>query len=173
MLVTLFAGLSVLIPAECAAAGFSSKDAQILGRTLGFVGDGISGTVIVGVAFDPANSDSRQRADLIRTVIGSGLSTGRVTLQVRLVPADQLAAVNGIDAIYVTPGLSGTMKAVDLAAQRLHVPTVAADLACVEAGNCVVGFSTDPTVEIVIDRGAAARINVRFLQAFRLLVREK
>jgi hypothetical protein len=37
----------------------------------------------------------------------------------------------------------------------------------------VVGFSSEPTVQITIDRAAAERSGVRFLQAFRMLVREK
>jgi hypothetical protein len=58
-------------------------------------------------------------------------------------------------------------------AQRLHVPTISADLTCVQSRGCVIGFSTEPTVQIVIDSTSADRSGVRFMQAFRMLVREK
>jgi ribosomal protein S12 methylthiotransferase accessory factor YcaO len=96
-----------------------------------------------------------------------------VRLQVRLIPIEQLSGVTGIAALYVTSGLTGSMEAVWTAARRLHIPTISADLACVQAGNCVVGFSTQPTVQILIDNAAAERAGVRFVQAFRMLVREK
>lgn len=156
-----------------AEAEFSHKDAQILGRTLGYVGDGNTGTAIVGIAFAPADPASRREAEAIRAIIGDGLPTGRVRLQARLVPVDQLAGATDLNALYVTAGLAGSMGAVSGAAQRLHVPTVSTDPACVQSGGCVVGFSSEPTVQIVIDRSAAERTGVRFLQAFRMLVREK
>jgi hypothetical protein len=90
-----------------------------------------------------------------------------------VVPIDQLAAVTGVAALYVTSGLVGSMETISGAAQRLHVPTISADLVCVQSGGCIVGFATEPTVRILIDKAAAERAGVRFMQAFRMLVREK
>ena len=101
------------------------------------------------------------------------MQAGRVRLRSRLVPVGQMSDVIGIHALYVTGGLAGSMDAVWAAAQRLHIPTISADIGCVQSGACIVGFSSEPTVQIIIDRGAAERSGVRFLQAFRMLVREK
>ena len=65
------------------------------------------------------------------------------------------------------------MDRIAMAAQRLHVPTISADLDCVQSRGCVVGFITEPTVQILIDTTAAERAGVHFTQAFRMLVREK
>jgi hypothetical protein len=156
-----------------AAAEFSSKDGQILGRTLGFVGDGMSGPTVVGIVYAPADATSRHEAELIKAVIGDDMPAGRVRLRSRLVPIGEVAAVTGVQALYVTSGLAAEMDLLASAAKRLHVPTISADMACVQSGACVVGFSSEPTVQITIDRGAAERSGVRFLQAFRMLVREK
>jgi hypothetical protein len=172
-----FAGLTsfALAAASSLAANpeFSVKDGQVLGRTLGYVGDGMSGIAVVGIAFIPANPASQRDADTIRSVIGEELLTGRVRLKARLIPVEQLAGVTGVNALYVTLGLAGSMETVSSAAQRLHIPTIAANLACVQSGGCVVGFSTEPTVQILIDQGVAERMGVRFLPAFRMLVKEK
>lgn len=173
MLASATAAILVIPPPGAVAAEFSAKDGQILGRTLGFVGDGMSGPAIVGVVFSPTNPASRREAELIQAVIGDDMPTGRVRLRSRLVPIGQVAEVIGIQALYVTGGLSANIDLVAAAAQRLHVPTISADISCVQVGACVVGFSSEPTVQIIIDRGAAERSGVRFLQAFRMLVREK
>jgi hypothetical protein len=173
VLATLTAAFLVIPPSRSAGAEFSAKDGQILGRTLGFVGDGLSGPAVVGVVFSPTDSASRREAELIQAVIGDDMPAGRVRLRSRLVPIGQVSDVIGIHALYVTGGLADTMDAVVAAARRLHVPTISADIGCVQSGACVVGFSSEPTVQIIIDRGAAERSGVRFLQAFRMLVREK
>jgi len=164
-----------LVTASSRADGgeFSPKDGQVLGRTLGFVGDGMSGIAVVGIVFAPTNPASRQEAELILAVIGDDMPAGRVQLRGRLVPLGQLSDVIGIQALYVTEGLAGSMDLVFGAAQRLHVPTISADIGCVQSGACVVGFSSEPTVQIIIDRGAAERTGARFQRAFRMLVREK
>lgn len=172
-LASLAAAFLVLPAPPAAGAEFSPKDGQILGRTLGFLGDGMSGPAVVGVVFSPADPTSRREAELIQAVIGEDMPTGRVRLRSRLVPVGQVSDVSGIQALYVTGGLAASMDAVSAAAQRLHVPTISADIGCVQAGACVVGFSSEPTVQIMIDRGAAERSGVHFVQAFRMLVREK
>jgi hypothetical protein len=160
-------------PSVPAWAEFNAKDGQVLGRTLGYAGDGMAGTAVVGIVFAPANNSSEKEAQLVRNVIGDGLVTGRIRLQARLIPVEQLAGATGINALYLTPGLSGSTEAIFATARRLQVPTIAANLTCVEAGHCVVGFTTEPTVQILLNQGAAERIGVHFLQAFRMLVREQ
>ncbi len=164
--------MSVALP-PAARAEFDAKDAQILGRTLGYSGDGMSGVVVVGVVFAPGDPESRREAELVRSVIGDGLPTGRVRLQARLVPVEQLAMATGLNALYLTPGLDGSSELILSAARRLQIPTISASLPCVESGRCVVGYTSEPTVQILINQGAAVRIGVHFLQAFRMLVREQ
>jgi hypothetical protein len=169
----LAASILAAASAPAAKAQFNAKDGQILGRTLGYSGDGMTGVAVVGIVFAPGNQASQQEAELVRTVIGGGLATGRIQLRARLVPVEELPVVTGLAALYVTSGLEESAEAVSSAAQRLRAPTVSANLGCVEAGRCVVGFSSEPTVQILINQGAAERTGVHFLQAFRMLVREK
>ena len=162
-----------MTPSWASRAEFSAKDAQVLGRTMSFVGDGITGVAVVGIAFAADSPASRREAEAIRAVVGDELLTGRVRLRTRLVPLNQLATVDGIDALLVTSGLVASTAVLAGVARRLSIPTLSTDMACVEVADCVVGFSSDPTVQIVIDRGAADRAGVSFVQAFRMLVREK
>ncbi len=167
------AAMSFLGIIEPARAEFNTKDGQVLGRTLAFVGDGMTGTAVLGIVFTPGDPLSRREAEQIQAVIGTGLSAGRVRLCASLVAVDQLAGLVDVKALYVTSGLGPNMKAISDTASRLHVPTVSIDMACVRSGNCVLGFSSQPTVQIVIDHAAAERAGMHFLQAFRMLVRER
>lgn len=171
--VGLAAFASLATTSSAAVAEFSAKDGQVLGRTLGFIGDGLSGVVVVGIVVSNTDPLSQRDAESVRGVIGTDLPAGRVRLQFRLVSLDQLGTATGVSALYVTAGLAASMEAISGAAQRLRVPTISADLACVQARGCVVGFSTEPTVQIIIDTAAAERTGVHFMQAFRMLVREK
>jgi len=163
--------ISALSPS--ASAGFNAKDAQVLGRTLGYVGDGMTGIAVVGIVFEPADHTSQQEAEVVRAVIGDGLATGRIRLQARLIPVEQIATANGLNALYLTPGLAESAEAIVGAARRLRIPTISDDMACVASGRCVVGFSSEPTVQILLNQEAAEQIGVHFLQAFRMLVREQ
>lgn len=171
-IVAAWVALFLVTPSWAARSEFSVKDAQVLGRTMGFVGEGMTGVAVIGVVFSLDSPASWREMDAIRAVVGDQLSTGRVMLWLRLVPFEQLPTISGIDALFVTSGLA-TSTAVLAAARRLRIPTVSTDMSCVEAANCIVGFSSEPTVQIVIDRGAADRAGVSFVQAFRMLVREK
>jgi hypothetical protein len=173
VLSSLFGLILAIGLSQPAAAEFSAKDGQVLGRTLGYAGNGMSGVAVVGIVYAPANTQSRNEAEHIRSVIGDELPAGRIRLQARLVPVERLGAEVGLNALYITSGLSDSSSAVFDAARRLQVPTVSTDLSCVQSGNCVVGFSSEPTVQILLNQGAAERVGVHFLQAFRMLVREK
>ena len=172
-LLSLAAAILIAASSLAAAAEFDAKDGQILGRTLGYSGDGMTGVAVVGIVFSPANPGSQHEAEIIRAVIGDGLATGRIRLQARLVPVDTLSGVTGLNALYLTTGLPEDTETIFSVARRLRAPTISANLTCVEAGRCVVGFISEPTVQILLNEGAAERIGVHFLQAFRMLVREQ
>jgi hypothetical protein len=154
-------------------AAFSPKDGQVLGRTLGFVGDGGAAEAVVGVVFAPEDARSRRDADGVRLVIGEALQAGRLRLRAKMVTLRDMASVSGVDALYITPGLAGSAGEIASAVQRLHVPTVSAGMDCVMAGLCMVGFSSEPSVQIVVDQSAAAQAGVHFRRAFLMLVKER
>src|SRR4051812_30206065 len=102
-------GAAIAASSHASGAEFSAKDGQVLGRTLSFVGDGMTSVAVLGVVVSPSSPASQRDADAIRAVIGDDLLTGRVRLRVRLITVDQLAAVTGVAALYVTSGLAGSM----------------------------------------------------------------
>jgi hypothetical protein len=165
------AGL-LLVPRSACAQEITAKDIQVIGRTLGFMEDAGSGTVELGIVYARNEPESVRQAKAMQAMLGAGMMAGKVVLRPHLVATDELAKLEQIGALFVVPGGPSIAAAAALAAQRLHVPTLSTDVACAEAGQCVLGFRSDPTVEIVFSRGAAAGAGVRFTPAFRMLVKQ-
>ena len=80
---------------------------------------------------------------------------------------------DGIAAMYVTSDLGPHLDDAAAAARRLHVPTISKEMACVQSSRCMLAFSSQPAVEIVLNHDAATSAGVHFNQAFRMLVREQ
>lgn len=160
------------LPLEPGCAQFTPRDAQIIARTLGFIESATSGIVEIGITYAPDRPSSMHQAENLAGAIGDALVAGRITLKARLIPIDQLRNAAGIGAIFVTSDLDPHLDEVDAAARRLHVPTISTEMACVRTARCILAFSSQPTVQIVLNHDAANNAGVRFTQAFRMLVRE-
>lgn len=166
------AACALVLTPQPGLAQFTPRDGQIIARALSFDEAIRSGTVEIGVVFAPERPISVQQAQTVHAVIGDALVAGRITLKSRLIPADQLSKVTGIGGIYITGDLGPQLDDAVAAAKRLHVATISNDMACVRTGPCVLAFSSEPTVEIVLNRASAIGAGVQFTEAFRMLVRE-
>ncbi len=165
--ITLFA---FAVPAR---AQFTSRDGQIIARTLSFDEAVKPGLVEIGIVYAPDRPASADHAEIVRAAIGDSLVAGRITLKARLISVDQLHDADGIAAMYVTSDLGPHLDDAAAAARRLHVPTISKEMACVQSARCILAFSSQPAVEIVLNHDAATSAGVRFNQAFRMLVREQ
>ncbi len=162
----------IALPFRPCLAQFTPRDGQIIARTLSFLESASAGVVEIGIAYAPDRPTSVRQAENLRAAIGDSLIAGRITLKARLIPVDQLPSATGIGGIFVTDDLGPHLEEVTAAAQHLHVPTISTEMACVRSARCILAFSSQPTVEIVLNHDAANSAGVRFSQAFRMLVRE-
>jgi hypothetical protein len=162
--------LTFALPAR---AQFTSRDGQIIARTLSFDEAIKPGLVEIGIVYAPDRPASADHAESVRAAIGDALVAGRITLKARLISVDQLHDADGIAAMYVTSDLGPHLDDAAAAARRLHVPTISKEMACVQSSRCMLAFSSQPAVEIVLNHDAATSAGVHFNQAFRMLVREQ
>lgn len=163
--------LLTLLPQTCFAQ-FTPRDGQIIARALSFSEATPGGALELGIAYAPDRPTSLRQAQSLLAAIGDGLAAGKVTLTARLIPVDQLAGATGIAGIFVTSDLGPQLDVVIAAARQLHVPTISTEMACVRAARCILGFSSQPTVQIILNHEAANQAGVHFTQAFRMLVSE-
>jgi hypothetical protein len=135
-----------------------------MARAVGFVDGMPRGAVPVAVVDGP-------NADAVVAAMGAGVAGGGVTLVPRKIPVSGLAA-SGVRVIIVPEGQGAQQAAIAAAARGMHAVTMSTDMTCVNSGNCVVGVSAEPRVEIVVSRAASTAAGVAFAQAFRVMIRE-
>lgn len=153
------------------AQATTKKDLNILGRALGFVEGGPTGTITAAIVHDPSNADSKAHADELMGLMSGGLTVGKITLQGSLV---DITAGNGgsTPVAFVTRGIAGN-EAGYFSAIASNGTIVVGELSCVEAGNCVINVVSSPSVKIYVSKAASASASVSFASAFRMMITEK
>jgi len=146
------------------------QDMQVAGHVLGFQESPIAAEVVVAVVYNAADARSHDEAVALASLLGKGLSVGRLVLRPRLIEQGQLAEAVGYGAIFATIGVDESTLGTSL--KRHHVPCLTRHLEQVEHGACIVAIASEPTVSIVVNQANAASADVRFATAFRMMVRE-
>jgi hypothetical protein len=146
------------------------KDAQVAGRTLTFLENGPSGAAVIGVVFDPSKPVSVQEKNAVMAALSGGYAAGGLTITAKPVEAGAVAGVTGVKALFVTHGVN--YAAVGAAAKARHLIAIGSDPACVHSGACAVGVTTEPAVQIVVNRATAVAVGATFKAAFRMMITE-
>lgn len=166
----LFALGLMLISPDASAA--TQKDIQILGRALGFIENGPSGDVKIGIVTDSGNAASLAEANEILAIIGSGLKSGKINLQAEKLSASA-AAGSTHPVLYFTEGTSGSHASVFNAVSAKGTVTVSTHDSCLNASQCVMVVKSVPKVDIKVSSAAAGASGVSFGSAFRMMISEQ
>jgi hypothetical protein len=161
---------AMLGAAANATAAVSESDLQIAARALSFMTNAPSGTVRVGIVFDPNNPQSAADAAQLEQLMAGGLRVGNVTLQPVQVPIAQIGSAQ-VGLFFLTEG-AGTTERLSEVASANKVACITTDLAQVRGGACAIGIRSGPRVEILVNRAAADSSGVSFSTAFRMLITE-
>mgnify|MGYP003116887112 CR=1 FL=1 len=167
-LAVLFSAVALMSANWLAHADVSDKDMQLIGRALSFVEGGATGDVIVAIVYSDDVPGSKDAADDVATVLGSGLKAGKVTLVGKVISVSDVSSVPSGQAIFVPEGMQSQYSKISSATAI----TVSTDKACVDAGACVVSVASAPKVEIYVNRSAAGARSINFASAFRMMIKE-
>jgi len=126
-----------------AYADVTEKDIQVLGRAIGFIENGPSGTVSVAVVYADGDAASQAAADAVTSLIGTGRSAGKLTMNA---VSTALGALSSADIILVPNGQASLYDAVKAATSSGKGISASADKACAAAGACVISVASDPKV---------------------------
>lgn len=154
-----------------AQAAVTAKDVQVAGRVIGFIDPPPSGSVKLGIVYDPANAASTADEQALVAILGSGLAVSGVTLVPEPVP---IASVASTDAgvLFLTSGLGSAGAAAGAAANAKKLLCVTTDTAATQAGACAVSVQSAPTVNITVNKAALSSSGVSFTSAFMMMVNE-
>src|ERR1700722_16317183 len=160
----------IVLISGTAHAQFALSDVQIAGRALGFLDKPLRGEVDVGIVYSPANPQSAREAESLKDLLGDGLRIGDITLKPVLVPvADVGRAPAGL--FFLTDDVDGVDR-VAAAARLRRIPCITTDLATVKSGACAIGIRSQPKIEILVNRNAAAESHLSFSTVFRMMITE-
>jgi hypothetical protein len=153
-----------------AHAQFTMSDLQIAGRALGFLDKPMHGEVTAGIVYSPANPQSMREAGALKDMLGDGLRIGNVTLKPALVTAAE--AQHSTAALFLlTDGVDDLALVAD-AARVKRIPCITTDLEKVKVGHCAIGVRSQPKIEILVNRAAAAGSQLSFSAVFRMMITE-
>lgn len=167
-LAVLLSAVALTSATQLAHAEVSDKDMQLIGRALSFVEGGATGDVTVAIVYSNDVPGSKDSADAIANVLGTGLKAGKVTLIAKVVPVSDVSSVPSGQAVFVPVGMQSQYSKISSASAI----TVSTDKACVDAGACVVSVASEPKVEIYVNRSAAGARSINFASAFRMMIKE-
>ncbi len=139
-------------------------------RVISFLQPAPTGTIPAAIVYEPGNAASEAEAASIERA--GTLSTGKGTLKLKRVAANALGGLAGVRVAFVTSGLRDAEGQIAAAAARQSILTIGSDLACAQAGHCVVAISNAAHVQITVSRAAAKAANIQFGSAFLMLVKE-
>jgi hypothetical protein len=153
-----------------AHAAFTLSDLQIAGRALGFLDKPVQGQVTAGIVYSPANPQSTREAEALKEMLGDGLRIGNVTLRPLLIPVTDLQ--HSTAALFLlTDGVEDAVSLAD-AARIKRIPCITTDLTQVKSGHCAIGVRSQPKIEILVNRNAAAGTDLKFSAVFRMMITE-
>ncbi len=154
-------------------AALSDKGVQIAMRTLSFVVDPPSGQTDIAILYDPNVPGSVEDAHVAEASLGTGLQVGQATLRPVLVEVGELGRLSGVRFALITSGLQTHYDEIYAATRANGILSITCEMACVDAGRCVMAIESEPTVEIVVDRTASRESSIEFATAFRMMITER
>jgi hypothetical protein len=148
-----------------AQAGFTAKEAQIMGRVLGFLEPSQPSSVTLALVYDSPASQKAAEA-LAGQIAGKA---GNFTLVPKVVKSSDIAG-SGANAILVMDGVGGSAAAD--ATKSKKIPCFTGDSALVRSGSCLISIKTDPKVEILVSSSLEKASGIGFAAAFRMMITE-
>lgn len=170
----LLLSLTIMAATFIPAAGHAqvtAKDMQVAGRVLNFTSSPYSGTVKLGIVYDPSVAASTADEQALAGILGSGLAIGSVTLVPVPVPLAQLGTAQ-VNVFFLTSGLGAAAAAVQKQAAAGKILCITTDLSATQAGYCAVSVQSDPKVQITVNKAAASATGISFASAFLMMVTE-
>ena len=162
---------AVLMPSDPARADVTPKDLQVMARALGFTEKPPTGEVTIGIVYAPGNPQSAKEAEDLQKLMGDGLKAGAMVLKPKLVKIDEAGGAD-VGAFLLTEGVGADASKLAAATKAKQKPCVTIDIPQVQSGACVMGIKSEPKVEIIVNKAAAADSGIGFAASFRMMITE-
>ena len=141
-------------------------------RTLGFLKNPPEGLSDFAVIYDPANPDSTRDKTAVYDAIDGGTPIGPAIIRTAPIPVTELHRIKNYRYILITSGIDSYIPKIRQMIQGSGIVTITTNLNYVASGDCVLGVSSDPKVQVLLNRNAASDAAVSFSTSFRMMIQE-
>ena len=133
-----------------------------------------SDSALVVVLYNPADPTSQPDADAIAASINNGSAVpAGLKLTAKVMTVGSFSWIPGARAAFLAQGFTASSYAeISKTANASGAVTMSADLHCVKANRCVLGFATQSSVQIYYSSFAAETAHVTFTPAFMMLANQ-
>ena len=159
------------ITTAVAQATVTQTDVLVAARALGFTQNPPTGEIRVGIVYATNVPKSGEEANQLQGMLAGGLKVGNLDMMPIKVNIDELAGAN-VQLVLLTEYVGSDGARVADATRAKQIPCITVDLAQVQNGNCAMGVRSEPRVEIIVNRAAAARSGTSFATVLRMLITE-
>ena len=153
------------------AQAVSLNDLQIAVRALGFTNNPPSGNLSVGIVYVDSIPNSVNEAHELQDILGDGLQVGNLYLKPVMVPINAVENAN-VGLFFMTEGMGSNGQGVLSASNQKQILCVTTDVTQVIRGLCALGVKSQPKIEILVNRSAAANSGITFSSAFSMMITE-
>jgi hypothetical protein len=153
------------------AQAVSLSDLQIAVRALGFTNNPPSGNLSLGIVYVDSIPNSVDEAHKLQDILGDGLQVGNLFLKPVMVPVNDVENAN-VGLFFMTGGIGSSAQRVLSASNQKQILCVTTDVAQVMRGLCALGVKSQPKIEIIVNRAAAANSGITFSSAFSMMITE-
>ena len=169
-------GMAVITCLAIPSSGHATslKDVQVGIRTVEFLRAPPLGRTDVAIVYDRRRKASEDDARAILVWLLDNSQGSKVEIAPILVEIGELATLRRFPVAMIANGVPADQFPRILDYSRLNgTVTISSDLSCVHAGQCTLGISSSPRVEVILIRQVATSCGIDFLEAFRMMVKEE
>jgi hypothetical protein len=144
----------------------SLKDVQTVIRAIGFLENTAADGSVIGIIYNPDNSNSTKSAHDIESLI---MREGG-SLHPRLVPVSDISQLQGVSYAFVTDGLEAYYDKLGAKIRSNKILSFTLDRSCLDHNCCAVYINSKDRVEIVVNKAAADAVEAHFKPVFLMMV---
>jgi hypothetical protein len=146
-----------------AQAAVTDKDIKVVTKAIGFIEGGPTSPVEMAVVTDGGSSkaDADTAADL----------AGKAGMKASVIAPSAIGSTSA-KVLFIPAGMNGSFDAILSAATAKKLVTISNVGDCTAAQKCAISIASDPKVDIVVSKSAAAATGVSFGSAFSMMIKE-
>ena len=160
--------ITAVLPAH---AEIDKKEVQIIARTLNFISEIPKGDLTVAIITNNTIEESSTEASNLMNIMQNGMKVGKFNLQSKLVDTSNLTSLDGSNIAIITSGLQANYDTIASDISSRNLLSVTSDFACVDAGKCVMGISSQPKVEIIVSQDAVTASNLTMSKGLSFMIK--